>query len=184
MKLETNNLITETLNFIATKPFQYDQQYYCFQLTESVETGTLRKKGNNYYFKSIELKPQMPKNMWAHYSKKNESSVSEEQAKKIANRRQSLEKIRKRYGLTKSFERQVVACGSYVNGNNEVYVYLLESLLVVLHVDFSGKAAKTYCYDSHLAELSNYATKQNIVLNKRKENRGGARDYYREESEQ
>lgn len=184
MKLQTTNLITETLDFLNSKPWHYGDDEALFQLTEAIETGTLRKSGNNYFFKSIELKPQMPKNMWAHYSKKNESGVSEEQAKKIANRRQALEKTRKRYGLTKAMESHVIACGSYIHGNNEVYVYLFEKMLVVLHVDFSGKNAKAYYYEAKLDELSNYATKKNITLEKRPEARGGARHYYSEESEQ
>lgn len=179
MKIETTNLITETLNFLATKPFHYDEEEV-FQLTESVEQATLQKHGNNYVFtthgKQIELKHQLPKNMWDHYGKKAESGVSEEQAKKIANRRQSLLKIRQRYDLTKQFDSKVVACGSYIRGNNELYVYLFPRGIVVLYVDWSGKAAKSYCYDTRLEELHNYATKQNITLNKRAEKRGGARD--------
>ncbi|MGN7509063.1 hypothetical protein [Aeromonas salmonicida] len=184
--IETSNLLSETLQFLASKPFHYDEEE-TFQLTESVEHATLQKHGNNYVFtthgKQIELKHQLPKNMWDHYSAKAEKNVSEEQAKKIANRRQSLKKIRQRYDLTKQFDSKVVACASYVRGTNEVYVYLFPRGIVVLHIDFSGKAAKTYCYDTRLEELHNYATKKNITLNKRPENRGGFRDYVKKDLE-
>ncbi|MCW0507028.1 hypothetical protein [Aeromonas piscicola] len=184
--IETSNLLSETMAFLASKAFHYDEEEI-FQLVESVEQGTLQKRGNSYVFashgKQIELQHQMPKNMWDHYSTKAEKAASPEMAKKIENRRQSLKKIRQRYELTKEIESKLVACGSYVRGNNELYVYLFPRGIVILHIDFSGKAAKTFCYDTRLDELYNYATKKSIVLNKRAENRGGFRDYAKKEVE-
>ncbi|HDX8431754.1 TPA: hypothetical protein RQN22_001831 [Aeromonas dhakensis] len=180
MKLNTNNLITETLDFLASKPFHYGEQEV-FQLTESVEHGTLQKHGNNYSFathgKQIELKPQPAKRMWDRYSKKSESGVSEEQAKKIASRRRALTEMRQLYKITKDKEKTIVACGDLVIGTQELYVMLFDAgergiWLIVLHADFSGARAKSQFYRTQLEALHNYATKKNVQLDKRTDMRG------------
>ncbi|QTL93359.1 hypothetical protein [Aeromonas jandaei] len=177
MKIETNNLLNETLQFLASKPFHYDQQDDCFQLTESVEQATLQKHGNSYVFtthgKQIQLLSQPVKKMWEHYSAKATKGVSEEMTKKIAARKRAIIEVRTRYGLVKEIESKVVACGNLIHGNNEIYVYLFPRGIVVLHIDFNGQRVKSYCYDTKLDELHNYAIKKNITLNKRAEKRGG-----------
>lgn len=177
MKIETNNLLNETLQFLASKPFHYDQQDDFIQLTESVEQATLQKHGNSYVFtthgKQIQLLSQPVKKMWEHYSAKATKGVSEEMTKKIAARKRAIIEIRTRYNLVKEIESKVVACGNLIHGNNEIYVYLFPRGIVVLHIDFNGQRVKSHCYDTKLDELHNYAIKKNITLNKRAEKRGG-----------
>lgn len=179
-KIETTNLLSETLAFLASKPFHYDDEEI-FQLTESVEHGTLQKRGNNYaitlHGKQIELKPQPAKRMWDRYSKKAESGVSEEQAKKIATRRRALTEMRQLYGISKEKERMTVACGDLVIGTQELYVMLFDAgergvWLTVLHVDFSGARAKSQFFRTQLESLDNYANKKNVQLDKRTDKRG------------
>lgn len=185
MKIETSNLLSETLAFLASKPFHYGEEDI-LQLTESAEHGTLQKRGNNYALtlqgKIIDLKPQPAKRMWDRYSKKSESEVSEEQAKKIATRRISIKKAREVYKITKDKEQAIVACGDIVIGNQDVYVMLFDAgergvWLTILHMDFRGTRAKSQFYKTQLESLDNYATKKNIQLDKRADMRGtGSKD--------
>ncbi|WP_421295831.1 hypothetical protein [Aeromonas sp. 604534] len=185
MKLQTTNLINETLEFLNSKPWHYGDEDI-FQLTESVEHGTLKKSGNSYSFalrgKQVELKPQPAKRMWDRYSKKAEAGVSEEQAKKIAKRRRAITEMRQLYKLTKERERMIVACGDLVIGNQELYVMILNmpdngNVLAVLHADFSGERAKSQIFKARLEELHNYATKQPVILDKRLDKRGSGSKY-------
>lgn len=178
--IETSNLLSETLAFLASKPFHYGEEDI-LQLTESAEHGTLQKRGNNYALtlqgKLIDLKPQPAKRMWDRYSKKSESEVSEEQAKKIATRRRALTEMRQLYKITKDKEQAIVACGDTVIGNQEVYVMLFDAgergvWLTVLHADFRGTRAKSQFYKTQLESLDNYATKKNIQLDRRADMRG------------
>ncbi|MCH7377427.1 hypothetical protein MM182_18915 [Aeromonas sp. MR19] len=186
MKLETSNLLTETLAFLASKPFHYGEEDI-FQLTESAEHGTFQKHGNSYSLSlggiRVELKPQPAKRMWDRYSKKSESEVSEEQAKKIATRRQALINVRKLYKINKEKEQMIIACGDFSNNKQELYVMIFETpthgnVLAALHIDYRGdKQIKSQMFYSQLEELSNYAIKRDVVLDKRLDKRGsGSKD--------
>ncbi|MCS0540349.1 hypothetical protein NXY55_10160 [Aeromonas veronii] len=178
--IETSNLLTETLEFLASKPFHYGEEDI-FQLTESAEHGTFQKHGNSYSLnirgKQVELKPQPAKRMWDRYSKKTETGVSEEQAKKIAKRRRALTEMRQLYKITKDKERTIVACGDVVIGDQELYVMLFDAgergiWLTILRADFSSTQTKSQFYRTQLEALHNYATKQIIQLDKRLDKRG------------
>lgn len=180
MKIETANLIAETMQFLESKPFHYDEEEL-FQLTESIEHGTLLKRGNNFSLttrgKVIELKPQPAKRMWDRYSKKVESGVSDEMAKKIAKRRRSITEARQLYKINKAKEQMIVACGDLVIGSQELYVMIFETpnrgyVLMVLHMDFSNERTKSQIFYSQLEELSNYATKRPFTMDKRLDKRG------------
>ncbi|WP_368208349.1 hypothetical protein [Aeromonas sp. R4-2] len=179
--IETSNLLSETLAFLASKPFHYGEEDI-FQLTESAERGTFQKHGNSYSLnirgKQVELKPQPAKRMWDRYSKKTETGVSEEQAKKIAKRRQALIDARKLYKINKEKERMIIACGDFVVGSQELYVMIFETpthgnVMAILHMDFSsGERAKSQIFYCQLEAMHNYATRQNIQLDKRLDKRG------------
>lgn len=180
MKLQTTNLITETLEFLNSKPWHYGDEDI-FQLTEAVEHGTLKKSGNSYSFalrgKQVELKPQPTKRMWDRYSKKAEAGVSEEQAKKISKRRQALKSAREVYRISKTNEQMIAACGVLEFKDQDLYVMIFDSQthganMLILHMNFSGERAKSQVYQTRLEELSNYATKRPVVLNKLLDKRG------------
>ena len=179
MKLQTTNLINETLEFLNSKLWHYGETPVSpIELFESAVQAGLTKRGNTYHLETangvIELKKQLTSHMTKHFSASAIRDVSEEKAKELKATKFAFDNARKRYGLDKAFEQSTVASGSYITPNAEMYVWLTETMAYVLISRKTEKQRVFQFYKAELLELSNYASKKMVRFVKANE-RGGAR---------
>ncbi len=179
MKLQTTNLINETLQFMNSKPWHYGEEMAeLFESSVVAINADLTKRGNNYHLQtagvSIDMKKQLTSHMTKHFSASAIRDVSEEKAKELKATKFAFDNARKRYGLDKAFEQSTVASGSYITPNAEMYVWLTETMAYALVFRKTEKQRVFQFYKAELLELSNYATKKTVRFVKANE-RGGAR---------
>lgn len=177
--IETSNLLTETLEFLASKPFHYDDPIAeLFESAPSSINADLIKRGNTYSLNSggiaIELKKQLASHMTKHLSAPAIRAASDEKAKELKTLSFALENARKRYGINKTFDMSTVASGSIVTPKTEMYVWLTESVAYMLISQKGEKRRVFHFYKADVLELHNYATKKTIHFVKSNEH-GGAR---------
>ncbi|AZU48389.1 hypothetical protein E4625_09680 [Aeromonas hydrophila] len=179
MKLNTETLLSETMQYLAKKPFHYDDPIgELFEAVTNHITGTLVIRGNTYTLQSagiaIELRKQLTSHMTKHFSAPAIRDAGQEKAKDLKAIKFAFDNARKRYGLDKAFEQSTVASGCIVTSKTEMYVWITETQAFIL-VSQAGEKQRVFSfYRADLLELSNYAIKRNVVFIKRNE-RGGAR---------
>ncbi|QNF18601.1 hypothetical protein FT669_18835 [Aeromonas jandaei] len=179
MKIETSNLLNETLNFLASKPFHYDDPIAeLFESAPRYIGVDLIKRGDTYHLSSagisVDMKKQPTSHLFKHLSPAAIRGVSEEKAKELKSTGFAIDHARKRYGINREFDKSTIACGSAVTPKAELYVWLTENVAYMLISQKGEKQRVFYFYKAELLELHNYATKKTVRFIKY-EGRGGSR---------
>lgn len=182
------NLLQETMDYINSKPYYYDDREqdfdsFCDSLNESTLTSmdiALKHTGGNHFkvgnhqFQT-ELKPQLTSKITPFNAAAEKAATTDEEKKRILSRRTAFNASRKKYGLDKAFERTVIACGSMINKKNEIYIWLTESTIKLLVLNMTMKQIQVNHLSGNVEPLHNYSKTGVISVYKDYAGRGGSR---------
>ncbi|WP_447824335.1 hypothetical protein [Aeromonas salmonicida] len=179
MKIQTTNLLNETMQFLAAKPFHYDDPIEnLFESAPSHIIVDMFKRGDMYHLSSagisVDMKKQPTAHLFKHLSPAAIRDVSDEKAKELKATSFAIDSARKRYGINREFDKSVVVSGFIHTPKSEAYVWITEGTAYMLISKKGEKQRVFHFYKAELLELHNYANKKQVIFIKY-EGRGGAR---------